>query len=214
MRSTWFFGAILTGLLALMPGDVLGQKNNKNATNGTSRVATELEYQQLAQYPEFSGKLQSIDTATGSLSFTFDHAYLQQKANSGYSRSRSRRRPTANVTVKQEHIEFDLKMSPKVALRKQTLGMEYDSRGNVKEYTAEEKAKLRSAGLPGYKASDDELRPGSLVKLYLIRPKAVTAKAAKDDPTLTHPTVKMVLLLPDPNAPANAAAATPAKKKK
>src|SRR4051812_15840718 len=93
MRSTWFFGAILTGLLALTPGDVLGQKNNKNATNGTSRAATELEYQQLAQYPEFSGKLQSIDTATGTVSFTFDHAVLQQKANTSTTSSR-RRRPT------------------------------------------------------------------------------------------------------------------------
>lgn len=218
MRRVLVFGAFVAMLLPMMSESALAQKAARNgAAQGNSRVATDLEYGALRSYPQVVGRLQNIDSATGTVSFTIEHTHpvLQKKTNTG-TVSRSRR-PSSGVTVKieKEEISFELRVQAKAPLRKQTLSLEYDDRGEVKQFTAEEKAKLKGkdSSLPGYAASMDEMKPGSLVKLSLNPAKSVSQKQAKEDPLSARPTVKMVLLMPDPDMPTQKAPAAPAKKK-
>src|SRR5262249_10568647 len=80
-----------------------------------------------------------------------------------------------------KEIEFDVLAEVKVARAK--LEVEYDDKGNVKEYTPEELKKKRDAELPGYTAKVEDLQFGQTVKLYLTKPKTTPKKATskKDD---------------------------------
>jgi len=75
--------------------------------------------------------------------------------------------------------EFDLDIEPDVRVVRQTLPMEYDDKGNVKEYTKEELKKLRDKDLPKYFAAKfEDVQPGQTVTLLVARPKP--AKKDKD----------------------------------
>jgi len=79
-----------------------------------------------------------------------------------------------------KEIEFDL--LPDVKLARKSLPLEYDDKGQVKEYTEAEKKKLRSPDLAGYKAKVEDLEPGQTVTFYLAKPKpAKKAPAAKKE---------------------------------
>jgi len=66
--------------------------------------------------------------------------------------------------------EFDV--SPEVKVARAKPPMEYDDKGNVKEWTNEELKKMRDKELPGYTAKVEDLVLGQTVKLYLGKPKA------------------------------------------
>jgi hypothetical protein len=68
--------------------------------------------------------------------------------------------------------EFDFDVSPEVKVARAKPPMEYDDKGNVKEYTKEELKKMRHPDMPGYTAKTDDLEAGQRVKLYLGKPKA------------------------------------------
>jgi hypothetical protein len=80
-----------------------------------------------------------------------------------------------------KEVEFDLSPELKVARAKPP--MQYDDKGNVKEYTKEELKKMRSADMPGYTAAVDDLQAGQTVKLYLGRPKAKKKSPGESDKT-------------------------------
>src|SRR5262245_58019317 len=68
-------------------------------------------------------------------------------------------------------VEFDV--SPEVKVARAKPPMEYDDKGNVKEWTKEELQKMRDKELPGYTAKIEDLQAGQTVKLYLGKPKAL-----------------------------------------
>src|SRR6266542_2914397 len=65
--------------------------------------------------------------------------------------------------------ELDIDVDVKVA--RQNLPVEYDDKGNIKEYTKEELKKMRDKDLPGYTAKFEDVQPGQTVKLYVAAPK-------------------------------------------
>jgi hypothetical protein len=62
-----------------------------------------------------------------------------------------------------------------VIVRRKDLPLEYDDKGNVKEYTEKEKKELRGPDpkLPGYTAKWEDVQSGQKVKLYLKTKKAL-----------------------------------------
>jgi hypothetical protein len=81
----------------------------------------------------------------------------------------------------QKELDFDVAAEVKVARSKPP--MEYDDKGNIKEYTKEELKKMRDPDMPGYTAKVDDLQAGQTVKLYLGKPKAKKSSSSskKDD---------------------------------
>lgn len=75
--------------------------------------------------------------------------------------------------------QYEFEAVGEVHVARFKLATEYDDKGNIKQYTADELKKLKDTLLPGYKAKFEDLEPGQLVKLYLVRPKP----AAKDKDT-------------------------------
>lgn len=84
--------------------------------------------------------------------------------------------PQFKTVAHAKEVEFDLTPVLKVARAKPP--MEYDDKGDVKEYTKEELKKMRDPDMPGYTAKVDDLQAGQTVKLYLGRPKAKKKDAA------------------------------------
>ncbi len=78
--------------------------------------------------------------------------------------------------------DFDLETTESVKVRRLELPMEFDDKGNPKQYTAEEKRKLKGEGadarLPGYQATFEDVKMGQTVKLTLVRPKKPAARPA------------------------------------
>jgi hypothetical protein len=72
-----------------------------------------------------------------------------------------------------QYKDFDLELAEKVVFRKMSLEPQYDDKGNIKEYTKEEKDKLRGkdTSKPGYEAKVEDLEAGQQVKIYLKMPK-------------------------------------------
>jgi len=216
MRRVLVFGAFLAACLPVLPESALAQKAAK-PTTATSRVATAQEYTLIGQYGTVNAKLQSLDPGTGTVSFTIEASHPTLQKKTGTTTSSRSKRGSSGVTVKieKEEISFECKVKKDAPLRKKELGSEYDSRGEIKTYSAEEKAKLKgkNSSLPGYMATMDDLKPGSYVQISLTSAPSVSQKVAQEDPLKARPSVKMVMLLPDPDMATQKAAAVPAKKK-
>lgn len=67
--------------------------------------------------------------------------------------------------------EFTLAISDKARVARKSLGLEYDDKGNIKEYTPEQLKKMKDDKLPGYKAKMGDLSAGEMVYVYLVTPK-------------------------------------------
>ncbi len=76
--------------------------------------------------------------------------------------------------------EFEFDLADEVRVARLKLEVEYDDKGNIKEYTPEELKKRRDKELPGYTATFEEVLPGQTLKLYLTKPKA-TPKTKKEE---------------------------------
>jgi len=85
--------------------------------------------------------------------------------------------------------DVDADATEEVVVRRLNLPLEYDDKGNVKEYTDKEKKELRGNDkkVPGYAAKWEDVQLGQKVKLYLKSKKALDkakkslAKAAEKD---------------------------------
>ena len=151
----------LVALALLAPAEVMGQKKKKNNNDKSGPKAAAADYAALRQVKQLDGKL-----------VTFD------------GRAKT-------VTVRVEAAgrkEFELPVVEKVVVRKLNLGVEYDDRGFIKEYTAEQKRALRGSNpsVPGYHAKPEELQPGQDVS-------AVLGPARKDDKE-ARPVVRMIVI--------------------
>jgi hypothetical protein len=123
---------------------------------------------------------------------------------------------------------FELQAKDGVKVRRQNLPTEYDDKGNIKEYTAEEKKKLRGDDpkLPGYEAKWEDVGPNQTVKVYLVKKKppkkeegsqkdTAADKENKDtpDPSAKERAPEVWLILIQREADSAAVADQPRKKK-
>ncbi len=97
------------------------------------------------------------------------------------------------VTYQKASKDFELFVASNVVVRRASLPFEYDDKGNVKEYTKEEIAKLRGKdkSKPGFPAAYEDLLMGQ----------GVTIVTSTGDPNLLNserlPEVGMVVILTD-----------------
>jgi hypothetical protein len=135
--------------------------------------------------------------------------YRYQVQQAQHAQQQNMKALRAEGNSKTEFIDFDLPLVEKPAIRRLSLGVEYDDKGNVKEPNPAAKG---AGGLPGFPAKLDELVNGVPVKVYLSPPKAGAAnKPLKKDENgavidalpPNRPQVRMIVVLGDPNgAPA------------
>jgi hypothetical protein len=99
--------------------------------------------------------------------------------------------------------QFDLHATENIVVRRLNPPFEYDDKGYPKKYSKDELQALRGkdTSLPGYTARREDLQPGQMVKMYLVRAKtgkkedAPVVAVAEDD--LKGPPVRMILILAD-----------------
>lgn len=182
----------------------------KAGTHGRTISATAREYAQLGQYREVTAKIISVDRSNQQVVIRIDVPHLDRNTSrTPQRRGRGRpARPSYHVDV--DHIDFDLPLRPETVFRKLQLPLEYDERGNIKEYSAAEKLKLKgpNSSVPGYSATLDEMVAGTVVKVQLQAPRAAdrTGEAAR-------PSVKMLVAVAAPSAAEKGQGAALKKKK-
>lgn len=126
--------------------------------------------------------------------FQRDYARLQQQFQQlGFAMQ-----PQYKAVTHTKEFDFEVAPEPKVARAKPP--MEYDDKGNIKEYTKEELKKMRDPDMPGYTAKVEDLQAGQTVMLYLGKPKAKKSKSTDSKET------------EDATKPAEDAKASPGKK--
>lgn len=105
--------------------------------------------------------------------------------------------------------DFDMDVLDELTVARVTLPAEYDDKGNLIQYAAEELKKKKDASMPGYKATQDDLRAGMMVKVYLSKKKK-EADGKKEAPKIEEgktvlvqekdlPQVRMILIQSDPD---------------
>jgi hypothetical protein len=106
------------------------------------------------------------------------------------------RQANATTTV---HKDFELESTPDAKVRRQDPPVQYDEKGNVKKYTAEELKELKGPDtkLPGYTADWTDLKDGQTIKITLSVPKKDKDNKDKDK-TDTRPHASQVLIVKEP----------------
>ncbi|MBM4070214.1 MAG: hypothetical protein FJ271_14860 [Planctomycetes bacterium] len=115
--------------------------------------------------------------------------------------------------------EFELVATEKAEVRMGFLPVRYDDKGNIKEFTKEELAKLRGKdNKPGIPATFEDLQPGQIVKVVLARGAAskdpAKSKQKDDVETVVRPQVTMIVILAESKDTTPATSATKKKNKK
>jgi hypothetical protein len=131
---------------------------------------------------------------------------------------------SAAKNVKTGFKEFDLQAADEMVVRRLQPPFEFDDKGKVKKYTSAELAALKGKdrSLPGYAARSEDLQPGQIVKVYLVRKKAKDvglqpaqkkrADGADTLPTFARPGVRMILIMANSNDPIDNNQLPPKKK--
>lgn len=129
--------------------------------------------------------------------------------NRNFRNPYSMRRRTGTVKWKEQHHDYDLQYIPASLVRNRHLPPKLDENGKKAPHTEKELNELRKPlGTPGYAAEKADLKPGTIVEVYLIRDRSVpVAKMTEGDIRLKY----VFILGQDPNPPKTAA--TPKKKK-
>lgn len=120
-----------------------------------------------------------------------------------------------NVKVTWEHTDHKVLYLPESLVRLKSLPPKYGDDGKRGYYSAKEQEKLKMPlGAPGYQAAREDLVPGTIIDLQLVRDRSISASKATD----ADMRVKYAIILRhDPNPPKDIADGTagksPAKKK-
>ncbi len=115
------------------------------------------------------------------------------------------------ITWKEEHHDYVLEYVPESLVRVKALPPKFDENGKRVNHTNPELAELRAPdGAPWYVASPDDLKPGTIVEVSLIRDRKLAPAAVKEGDLR----VKFAVILgQDPNPPKDLAKAKADPKK-
>lgn len=133
-----------------------------------------------------------------------EEAKNYQNALKGGAKNPQQNNNNQPYTVVTTSKEFDFEVQETAITRRMVLPVDYDDKGNLKQYSKEELAKLRGtdATKPGYTAKYEDLAVGQVVKLFLTPSKVAAKKAEGDDvQAAPKPTVRMILIQEDTPAP-------------
>ena len=105
---------------------------------------------------------------------------------------------TVSVPVGKNWTNLELPVHDDVQVRLAQPPAQFDDKGKPKKYTKKELDELRGSDkkLPGYTASLEDLKPGQMVKVMLVR-KAGTPKVSKKDdiPPEYKPQVNLIVIM-------------------
>ncbi|MBA4062265.1 MAG: hypothetical protein C0501_00900 [Isosphaera sp.] len=87
------------------------------------------------------------------------------------------------VTVKEQHHDYEIEYVPESLVRTKLLPLKTDDKGKRVNHTQKELDALRAPpGAPWYAASPADLEPGHIVEVIFVREKTIpAAKATEDD---------------------------------
>lgn len=170
------------------PNIKLPNQNVNNINNQQMQLLRELEQIQRIKNPvqqqqrmiQFMAKVQNSQ-----LKQQFQDAKWVQQQMQQLNKQQQKGKTNTKTTTYAK--EFTLQISPKVLVGKKELGIEYDDKGNVKQYTPEELKKMQHEKLPNvFKAKIDEILPGHSVYVSLAKAEAkekdkADAKDKKDE---------------------------------
>ncbi len=201
---------------------------------------TDQDYKALEQLRTFQARVIAIDPQARSLQLRIEYQKLEPKGQAAshplqvrqqqirrsgtpLQQALQMQRLLADLELKQaqalqnsfrlvnEHKDFDLKLADTAAVRTLKLPAEYDEKGFLRQYTAQELKQMKGPdpNVPGYALDLDKLKPGSVVRVTLGS--SAAAGAARDvAPDDRHARVSRVVMIEEGADPP----AKPDKKKK
>lgn len=104
---------------------------------------------------------------------------VQQQIRNTQQAVRTAKSSTGKVAMTNTDVDFQA--SAAVVVRSLQLPVAFDEKGNLKEYTTEEKLKLKGSNprLPGYESKPEDLHAGQIVQVTLL-PSGKAPAAGKD----------------------------------
>ncbi|MGL4421519.1 MAG: hypothetical protein ACRCZF_12690 [Gemmataceae bacterium] len=107
--------------------------------------------------------------------------------------------PSGRGRPKDEHKDTEYTYAEGALIRLKTLPPKLDGNGKKTPYSDKEKDQLKKPlGAPGWGASKEDLKPGTLVEVQLVRPREISATKATPEDLL----VKYVMILGEAAIPA------------
>ncbi len=202
MPASGFMVEISYQTTSLKPGARLPNQYNQN--NQLTR--------HLQQIARLEAQIQSARTpqqaAQHMAQLQMQMAQLQQSQAYNQLRQSGAVNNLMQVTTTKKTVEFHA--GDDITVRRLNLPVEFDEKGKPKQYTAEEKRKLKGSkpNLPGYEAKLEDLTTGTIVKVTTAVNKAAKSQASstatKDEKGVSDQpktTVTMIMILgDDPNA--------------
>jgi hypothetical protein len=95
-----------------------------------------------------------------------------QNFRNPFAQNRSR---GARVTLKEEHHDYDMRFVDESLVRFKSLPPRLDSNGKKMPYTVKEKDALsKPVGVPGYRATREDLTAGTIIDVKVVRPRSGT----------------------------------------
>lgn len=122
--------------------------------------------------------------------------------------------------LKTDHKTIDFELADNVVVRTMILPEVFDEKGNIKQYTEEEKKALKgkNPNLPGYEAKIDDIKQGQTVTVTLshVTPKKPAAKEGDKDAdkdTTTHKKNRVTMIVIEKDSTTNTNPGPGGKKK-
>ncbi|HVS38073.1 MAG TPA: hypothetical protein VMS17_21120 [Gemmataceae bacterium] len=112
-------------------------------------------------------------------------------------------RESGDYMIRKDFKDIDFHTSDDVKVRILNPPVQFDDKGNAKQYTPDElKAmKGKDADLPGYESTLDHLKVGDAIKVTLSTPKPAKDADAKADPDAKKPnTITLILIVSEDNS--------------
>jgi hypothetical protein len=185
-----------TSLVMKLPYQTLDPKNAQGIASQNNRLQQLLAQQQQAL--AIQNPMQQLRKVQ----------QLQNQIN------RLQQQMLAKLKYKTNYKEIELQPADKFEVRWQKPKVEFDNKGNVKEYTQEELKQLKGndPDKVGYAGVLEDLADGQYVKVYLVPAKKPAAsKSSRDaetsdlpaNPFADRPRISMVLILSGVDSPAD-----------
>ena len=137
-----------------------------------TKKATPEEMKALASRGKIDGVVGGISGSSISVIIPDDRQYKALMAKASRLQGQAREDAMKQINMIPRGKEYEIELSEKCSLRKAnaSTGLEFDSKGNPKVYTAAEKAKMKGTG-PGWTATPEDIAPGLGVTVTIARDK-------------------------------------------
>jgi len=171
-------------------------KNATGTTPSTTNNNSQQQMQHLQQQLQAAARIKNPIQAQQQVAQIQGQMYQLQAQQSQQKMNQSLK----SQSMGKDYIDFELPLLETASIRKMEIGIEYDAKGNLKDFAPPVKEK----GMIGYAAKFEDLSNGAEVKVYLAAPKSTATPAKKDASgaaidavPANRPRVRMVVIFKD-----------------